>query len=107
MSSMTVVEEANRDALTRLAGCYLFLDTRLWMEGGVIHRDDGPAIEFPDGALRWVIRGREMTREVNTFFYDNKWPIKSGLNTAEKLAIFRARFIKLARSLRRQATGFT
>ena len=35
MSSMTVVEEANRDALSRLAGCYLFLDTRLWMEGGV------------------------------------------------------------------------
>jgi len=93
MSSMTVIEEANRDALTRLAGIYLFLDTRLWLEDGVIHRDDGPAIEFPDGVARWVIRGREMTREVNTFFYDNKWPIRTGLDTAEKLALFRARFI--------------
>jgi hypothetical protein len=37
MSTMTVVEEANRDALNRLAGCYLFLDTRLWMEDGIIH----------------------------------------------------------------------
>ncbi len=93
MSSMTVVEEANRDALTQLAGIYLFLDTHLWMEDGVIHRGDGPAIEFPDGVARWVIRGKEMTREVNTFFYDNKWPIKTGLDTDEKLALFRARFI--------------
>ena len=93
MSSMTLVDEANRDALTRLAGIYLFLDTRLWMEDGVIHRDDGPAIEFPDGALRWVVHAREVTREVNTFFYDNKWPIGAGLDTAEKLALFRARFI--------------
>jgi len=93
MSSMTLVEEANRDALTRLAGIYLFLDTRLWLEDGVIHRDDGPAIEFPDGAVRWVIHGREVTREVNTFFYQNKWRISSGLDTHEKLALFRARFI--------------
>lgn len=93
MSSMTLVEEANRDTLTRLAGCYLFLDTRVWMQDGVIHRDDGPAIEFPDGVVRWILHGRELTREVNTFFYDNKWPIKTGLDTPEKLALFRARFI--------------
>lgn len=93
MNRMTIVEEANRDALTRLAGFYLFLDTRLWMEEGRIHRDDGPAIVFPDGALRWFIRGQEVTREVNTFFYHNNWPIKTGLDTAEKLALFRARFL--------------
>ncbi|ARN81022.1 aldehyde dehydrogenase [Methylocystis bryophila] len=93
MSSMTIVEEANRDALTRLAGFYLFLDTRLWMEEGNIHREDGPAIVFPDGALRWFVRGREVTREVNTFFYENKWPIKTGLDSTEKLALFQARFI--------------
>jgi len=63
------------------------------LENNLVHRGDGPAVISPDGAERWYIRGKEVTRDVNTFFFQNKWPTQQGLDTAEKVALFQARFI--------------
>ena len=93
MAEMTVVEERNQDDMSRKAGCYLYADTRLWLENNVVHRCDGPAVISPDGVERWYIRGKEVTREVKTFFMQNKWSVERGLDTMEKAALFRARFL--------------
>ena len=94
MAEMIIVEERNQDDMSRKAGCYLYADTRLWLENEVVHRGDGPAVIFPDGVERWYIRGKEMTRDVKTFFFQHKWPVQHGLDTAEKLALFQAHFLK-------------
>ena len=94
MTEMIIVEERNQDDMSRKAGCYLYADTRLWLENNVVHRGDGPAVVFPDRAERWYIRGKEMTRDVKTFFLAHKWPLQQGLDTAEKLALFQAHFLK-------------
>ena len=93
MAEMTLVEERNQDDMSRKAGCYLYSDTRLWLENGVVHRGDGPAVIFPDGVERWYIQGKEVTREVKTFFLQHKWPVERGLDTPEKAALFSARFL--------------
>jgi hypothetical protein len=92
MPEMIVVEDRNQDDMSRKAGCYLYADTRLWLENDLVHRSDGPAVIFPDGAQRWYIRGKEMTRDVNIFFIENKWPAQRGLDTAEKIALFQVKF---------------
>lgn len=89
---MLEVDEVNQDDLSRRAGCYLYAGTRINIEEGVIHRADGPAVIFPDGVARWYLRGKEVTRAVNTLFYDNKWPISKGLDTDEKRARFAETF---------------
>lgn len=94
MSEMILVEERNQDDMCRKAGCYLYADTQLWLEDNVVHRTDGPAVIFPDGAVRWYFHGKEVTRDVNGFFLENKWPVSKGLDTPEKLALFQARFVK-------------
>jgi hypothetical protein len=94
MAEMIVVEERNQDDMSRKAGCYLYTETQLWLEDNVVHRPDGPAIVFPDGVVRWYIRGKEVTRDVNTFFIENKWPKQKGLDTPEKMALFQDRFLK-------------
>jgi hypothetical protein len=55
---MTVVDDRNQDDMSRKAGCYLYVDTRLWLDNNLVHRDDGPAVIFPDGVERWYIRGK-------------------------------------------------
>lgn len=90
--TMIVVEERNKDDLSRIAGCYLYSDTKIWIDNGAAHREDGPAVIFPDGVFRWYIHGKEITRDVNTFFYQNKWPLQAGLDTDDKLALFRTKF---------------
>jgi hypothetical protein len=90
---MLQVNEGNQDDLSRLAGCYLYAGTQINVEGGVVHCEDGPAVIFPDGVVRWYLRGKEVTRAVNTLFYDNKWPIAKGLDTAEKRACFFKTFL--------------
>jgi hypothetical protein len=94
MPEMIVVEDRNQDDMSRKAGCYLYADTKLWLEDDVVHRADGPAVIFPDGVVRWYIRGKEVTRDVNTFFLENKWPVRQGLDTPEKVALFSAHFLK-------------
>jgi len=94
MSEMIVVEERNQDDMSRKAGCYLYADTKLWLENGIVHRGDGPAVIFPDGAVRWFLRGKEVTRDVHVYFLENKWPLAKGLDTAEKLTAFQAHFLK-------------
>jgi hypothetical protein len=94
MTEMIVVEDRNQDDMSRKAGCYLYTDTRLWLDNDQVHRGDGPAVISPDGVERWYIRGKDVTRDVNTFFFQNKWPAQRGLDTAEKKALFRVQFIK-------------
>jgi hypothetical protein len=92
MAEMIVVEERNQDAMSRKAGCYLYQDTKLWLEDNVVHRGDGPAVIFPDGVSRWYIRGKEVTRDVKTFFMEKKWNVEKGLDTPEKMAEFQTHF---------------
>jgi len=94
MAEMMVVDEANRDDLSRKAGIFLYSDTKLWLEGDKVHRADGPAVQSPDGVERWYLDGQELTREVKDFFAENKWRLSAGLDTPEKLALFQARFLK-------------
>ena len=94
MTGMTVVEDRNQDDMSRKAGCYLYVDTRLWLEDNIVHRGDGPAVIFPDGVERWYIRGKEVTRDVKNYFILNKWPIERGLDTSEKRAQFSSHFLK-------------
>ncbi len=94
MTEMIVVEDRNQDDMSRKAGCYLYADTRLWLENDQVHRGDGPAVISPDGVERWYIRGKDVTRDVNTFFFQNKWPARRGLDTAEKKTSFRVQFLK-------------
>jgi hypothetical protein len=95
MTTMIVVEERNQDDMSRKAGCYLYADTRLWLENDLVHRGDGPAVIFPDGVERWYVRGKEMTRDVNMFFFRNKWPVQRGLDTPEKIALFQGEFLNI------------
>ena len=93
MTEMIVVEDSNQDDMSRKAGCYLYTDTKLWLENNLVHRSDGPAVISPDGVERWYIRGKEVTRDVNTFFFQNKWSAQRGLDTAEKMALFQVKFL--------------
>ncbi len=92
MTEMIVVEEHNQDDMSRKAGCYLYADTKLWIDNDLVHRGDGPAVISPDGVERWYIKGKDVTRDVNTFFLSHKWPTRRGLDTAEKITLFQARF---------------
>lgn len=94
MTGMTVVDDRNQDDMSRKAGCYLYVDTRLWLDNDVVHRDDGPAVIFPDGVERWYIRGKEITRDVKTYFLQNKWRVESGLDTPEKRILFSSHFVE-------------
>ena len=91
---MIVVEDRNQDDMSRKAGCYLYTDTRFWLENDQVHRGDGPAVISPDGVERWYIWGKDVTRDVNNFFFQNKWPAQRGLDTAEKMTLFRVQFLK-------------
>jgi hypothetical protein len=93
MAEMIVVEDRNQDDMSRKAGCYLYADTKLWLENNVVHRGDGPAVISPDGVERWYIRGKDVTRDVTTFFIQNKWPVQEGLDTPDKMALFQSRFL--------------
>jgi len=93
MTETIVVEDRNQDDMSRKAGCYLYADTQLWLDNNLVHRGDGPAVISPDGVERWYIRGKDVTRDVNVFFFQHKWPAKQGLDTAEKISRFEAQFL--------------
>jgi len=94
MAEMITVDDRNQDTLSRKAGRYLYVDTRLWLEDEQVHRGDGPAVLSPDGAEIWYVRGKEVTRAVTAFFFQRKWSMQRGLNTPEKIIEFGARFLK-------------
>lgn len=94
MSEMFVVTEENRDDMSRKAGIFLYSDTRLWLDGNVVHRTDGPAVVSPDGVERWYVSGTDISRAVKNFFLANKWPLKGGLDSPEKQALFAAEFLR-------------
>ncbi|MFS8035734.1 aldehyde dehydrogenase [Xanthobacter sp. AM11] len=93
MAEIIVVTEENRDDMSRKAGIFLYAETRLWLEDGLVHRTDGPAIVSPDGVERWYVRGAEVTRAVKAMFSQNKWSLAAGLDTAEKKALFAGSFL--------------
>ncbi|WP_137042995.1 aldehyde dehydrogenase [Pseudolabrys sp. FHR47] len=93
MTKIIIIEERNQDDMSRKAGCYLYTDTQLWLEDNMVHRPDGPAVISSDGVERWYIRGKEVTRDVKAFFFQNKWPVQKGLDTAEKKALFATTFL--------------
>jgi hypothetical protein len=72
MTEMIVVEDRNQDDMSRKAGCYLYADTRLWLEDDLVHQGDGGG-DFTTGSAP-VYQGKDVTRDVNTFFFQNKWP---------------------------------
>ncbi|WP_454915274.1 aldehyde dehydrogenase [Xanthobacter sediminis] len=92
MTNPQMVDDANRDDLSRKAGLFLYVDTRLWLQDGTVHRADGPALLSPDGVERWYLHGQEVTRAVRALFVEQGWPLASGLDTAEKQAAFRTHF---------------
>jgi hypothetical protein len=92
MAEMIVVEDRNQDDMSRKAGCYLYRETKLWLEDDLVHRADGPAVVFPDGVEKWYLKGKDMTRDVKMFFMEQKWTLQKGLDTPEKMAAFREKF---------------
>ena len=79
MAEMIIVEDHNQDDMSRKAGVYLYADTKLWLEDDQVHRGDGPAAVFPDGVERWYICGKEVTRDVKTFFFQRNGPCNRAL----------------------------
>jgi hypothetical protein len=37
--------------------------SKMWHRNGMLHRDDGPAVEFGDGRRSWYISGYRLTEE--------------------------------------------
>lgn len=93
MADLIIVEENNRDDLSRKAGCFLYTNTQLWLKYDQVHREDGPAVVFPDGAVRWYVSGKEITRDVTAFFMERNWPVRRGLDSPEKIEAFKTRFL--------------
>jgi hypothetical protein len=38
-------------------------DRTLWFKNGVLHRSDGPAVEFKSGRKFWFLNGKEVTEQ--------------------------------------------
>lgn len=93
MADMTIVTDENQDKISRQVGYYVYVDTQVWSENSQIHREDGPAVVFPNDVIRWYIHDQEITTEVNSLFREMRWNPAKGLNTAEKIAIFKSRFL--------------
>ena len=35
--------------------------TKKWLLNGVLHREDGPAVEYADGSKGWYLNGKQVT----------------------------------------------
>ncbi len=91
MNGMIAVDERNQDDMPHKAGCYFYAGTRLWLDDNTVHRSDGPAVIFPDGAGRWYIRGKEMTRSVRNYFFPEQMANRTRpRHTGKASAIFLA-----------------
>jgi hypothetical protein len=44
---------------------------RLWMRTGVLHREDGPAIEMHDGTRKWYLDGKKHRDDGPAVVYHN------------------------------------
>jgi hypothetical protein len=38
-------------------------DRTLWLKNGVLHRSDGPAVEFKSGEQFWFLEGKQVTEQ--------------------------------------------
>ena len=36
---------------------------KAWYKNGIIHRDDGPALEYLEGIKKWYLNGEELSEE--------------------------------------------
>jgi hypothetical protein len=41
--------------------------TQKWWLNGDLHREDGPAVIYPYGTQEWYLNGKEITNEVNSW----------------------------------------
>ena len=58
----------------------IFCGVKHWYEGGVVHREEGPAIEFNDGYKEWYKNGKIHREDGPAIEYSsgtNKW-LKNG-----------------------------
>jgi hypothetical protein len=56
-----------------------FGDIRWYNEAGERHRDDGPAVVFPDGDVAWCLNGRQ--------YRFNEWLIEMNKTDEEKMLL--------------------
>jgi len=40
--------------------------TKEWRLNGLLHREDGPAIEWADGSKEWRLNGKEVLKQAET-----------------------------------------
>ena len=50
-----------------------------WYQNGELHRENGPAIERPDGGKRWFLDGKELTEDEFDLHLFQLW-LKTGKN---------------------------
>lgn len=93
MTQCIEVEDKNQDDISRKAGIYLYVGTKVWRENNLIHREDGPAIISPDGTERWYVNGKEITPDVKALFRENKWTLSKGLDSPDKVSQFKDKFM--------------
>ena len=45
---------------------------KVWYLNGKLHREDGPAVEYPNGSKMWYLNGIEVTEETIGFIIKRK-----------------------------------
>lgn len=38
--------------------------TKMWIKDGLLHRENGPAVEYPNGSKIWYLNGKVIKREI-------------------------------------------
>lgn len=52
--------------------CRSSLHTKRWLLNRLLHREDGPAVEYLDGTKEWWINNKQYTEQQHKLFYDMK-----------------------------------
>ena len=50
-----------------------------WWVNGILHREDGPAIEYNDGGKEWYLLGEQVTEDIVTDILQRESFMKSHL----------------------------
>ncbi len=60
-----------------------------WFKNGIIHRDNGPAIEYSEGKKVWIVNGRTHREDgpAITFFNSEEWFIDGKRFESDKYLI--------------------
>ena len=65
--------------------------SRAWYRNGELHREDGPAIEYADRSWTWYLNGEQLTYAE---FYDRMNPKEMTLAEIEKLLGYPVKVVK-------------